>query len=328
MMAADGTIRHDWAIDEIIDLHKLPLLELVGRANAVHRMRHDPNKVQKASLLSIKTGGCPENCAYCPQSAHHREVDLTRDTLMDPESVVAMAATAKAAGAERFCMGAAWRQVRDGREFDAVIEMVEGVRALGMEACVTLGMLKPHQAERLATAGLTAYNHNLDTSPEFYGRIITTRTYQDRLDTLATVRSFGIDLCCGGIIGMGETIRDRASMLHVLAGMTPHPESVPINALVPVEGTPLAKQPVIDPLELVRMVATARLVMPASTVRLSAGRSNLNREAQILCLVAGANSVFYGDTLLTTPNAGIGEDAELFAAIGELECNHVSASAA
>jgi biotin synthase len=328
MTAADGTIRHDWAVDEIVALHNLPLLELIGRANAVHRMHHDPNKVQKASLLSIKTGGCPENCAYCPQSAHHREVDLTRDRLMDPKSVVAMAATAKAAGAERFCMGAAWRQVRDGREFDAVIEMVEGVRALDMEACVTLGMLKPHQAERLATAGLTAYNHNLDTSPEFYGRIITTRTYQDRLDTLATVRSFGIDLCCGGIIGMGETIRDRASMLHVLAAMTPHPESVPINALVPVEGTPLAKRPVIDPLELVRMVATARLVMPASTVRLSAGRSNLNREAQILCLVAGANSVFYGDTLLTTPNAGIGEDAELFAAIGELECDHVSASAA
>ncbi|NTI49606.1 biotin synthase BioB [Agrobacterium rhizogenes] len=328
MMAADGTIRHDWAIDEIVALHNLPLLELVGRANAVHRMHHDPNKVQKASLLSIKTGGCPENCAYCPQSAHHREVDLTRDRLMDSESVVAMAAIARAAGAERFCMGAAWRQVRDGREFDAVIEMVKGVRALGMEACVTLGMLKPHQAERLAAAGLTAYNHNLDTSPEFYGQIITTRTYQDRLDTLATVRSFGIDLCCGGIIGMGETIRDRASMLHILAAMEPHPESVPVNALVPVEGTPLAKRPVIDPLELVRMVATARLVMPASTVRLSAGRSNLNREAQILCLVAGANSVFYGDTLLTTPNAGIGEDAELFAAIGELDCDHVSASAA
>ncbi|QND48143.1 biotin synthase BioB [Rhizobium lusitanum] len=328
MMAADGTIRHDWGIDEIVVLHNLPLLELVGRANAVHRMHHDPNKVQKASLLSIKTGGCPEDCAYCPQSAHHREVDLTRDRLMDPESVVAMAATAKAAGVERFCMGAAWRQVRDGREFDAVLSMVEGVRALGMEACVTLGMLKPHQAERLAAAGLTAYNHNLDTSPEFYGQIITTRTYQDRLDTLATVRSFGIDLCCGGIIGMGETIRDRASMLHILARMEPHPESVPINALVPVEGTPLAKRPAIDPLELVRMVATARLVMPASMVRLSAGRSNLNREAQILCLVAGANSVFYGDTLLTTPNAGIGEDAELFAAIGELECGHVSASAA
>jgi biotin synthase len=295
----------------------LPLLELVGRANAVHRQHHDPNKVQKASLLSIKTGGCPENCAYCPQSAHHREVDLTRDRLMEPAKVIAMAETAKAAGAERFCMGAAWRQVRDGKEFDAVLEMVEGVRALGMEACVTLGMLKPHQAERLAAAGLTAYNHNLDTSPEFYGQIITTRTYEDRLDTLATVRSFGIDLCCGGIIGMGESIRDRASMLHVLASMDPHPESVPINALVPVEGTPLANRPRVDPLALVRMVATARLVMPTSTVRLSAGRSALNREAQVLCLVAGANSVFYGDTLLTTPNAGIGEDAELFAAIGQ-----------
>lgn len=328
MTAADGTIRHDWAIDEIVTLYELPLLELVGRANEVHRRHHDPNKVQKASLLSIKTGGCPENCAYCPQSAHHREVDLTRDRLMDPQSVVAMAATARAAGAERFCMGAAWRQVRDGREFDAVIEMVEGVRALGMEACVTLGMLKPHQAERLATAGLTAYNHNLDTSPEFYGKIITTRTYQDRLDTLATVRSFGIDLCCGGIIGMGETVQDRASMLQVLAGMEPHPESVPINALVPVEGTPLAKRPRIDPLELVRMVATTRLVMPASTVRLSAGRSNLNREAQILCLVAGANSLFYGETLLTTPNAGLGEDVELFAAIGQPESARVSATMA
>ncbi len=329
MRAVDGAIRHDWTVEKIVALYDLPLLELVGRANAVHRQHHDPNKVQKASLLSIKTGGCPENCAYCPQSAHHREVDLTRDKLMDPASVVAMAATAKAAGAERFCMGAAWRQVRDGKEFDAVIEMVEGVRALEMEACVTLGMLKPHQAERLANAGLTAYNHNLDTSPEFYGQIITTRTYEDRLETLATVRSFGIDLCCGGIIGMGETIRDRAAMLHVLSGMDPHPESVPINALVPVEGTPLAKRPRVDPLELVRMVATARLVMPASTVRLSAGRSALNREAQILCLVAGANSVFYGDTLLTTPNAGFGEDAALFAAIGQaqLHCEPPSSAA-
>ena len=328
MTAADGAIRHDWTIDEIVALYDLPLLELVGRANAVHRQHHDPNRVQKASLLSIKTGGCPENCAYCPQSAHHREVDLTRDRLMDPTKVIAMAATAKAAGAERFCMGAAWREVRDGREFDAVVDMVKGVRALDMEACVTLGMLKPHQAERLAAAGLTAYNHNLDTSPEFYGRIITTRTYEDRLNTLATVRAFGIDLCCGGIIGMGETVRDRASMLHVLVGMNPHPESVPINALVPVEGTPLADRPRIDPLELVRMVATARLVMPASTVRLSAGRSALNREAQVLCLVAGANSVFYGDTLLTTPNAGIGEDAELFAAIGEPARGCVSAPVA
>ena len=324
----DGVIRHDWNVEEIAALYRLPLLELVGRANAVHRQYHDPNRVQKASLLSIKTGGCPENCAYCPQSAHHREVDLTRDLLMEPQKVLAMAATAKAAGAERFCMGAAWRQVRDGKEFDAVIEMVEGVRRLDMEACVTLGMLKPHQAERLAKAGLTAYNHNLDTSPEFYSRIITTRTYQDRLETLSTVRATGVELCGGGIIGMGEGIRDRAAMLQVLAGFAPHPESVPINALVPVEGTPLAKRERIDPLELVRMVATARLVMPQSTVRLSAGRSSLTREAQILCLMAGANSIFYGDTLLTTPNAGIGEDAELLAAIGPVNDDAEQASAA
>lgn len=308
-------IRHDWSVDQIVALHDLPLLDLVGRANATHRAHHDPERVQKASLLSIKTGGCPENCAYCPQSAHHREVDLTRDRLMDPNKVIAMAGRARLAGADRFCMGAAWRQVRDGAEFDAVIRMVRGVRDLGMEACVTLGMLKPHQAQRLAEAGLTAYNHNLDTSPEFYDKIITTRTYQDRLDTLATVRAYGIELCCGGIIGMGESTRDRASMLQVLATMQPHPESVPINALVPVAGTPLEHQPRIDPLELVRMVATARIVMPTSTVRLSAGRASLNREAQILCLIAGANSIFYGDTLLTTPNAGIGEDADLLAAL-------------
>ncbi|MBB4006264.1 biotin synthase BioB [Allorhizobium taibaishanense] len=312
------TIRHDWSTDEILALHNLPLLELVGHANAVHSRHHDRNAVQKASLLSIKTGGCPEDCAYCPQSAHHREVKLTRDKLMDPAGVLALAKRARDAGAERFCMGAAWRQVRDGREFDAVLTMVRGVRALGMEACVTLGMLKQHHAAQLAEAGLTAYNHNLDTSPEFYGEIITTRTYADRLETLAIVRSFGIDLCCGGIIGMGESRRDRASMLQVLATMAPHPESVPINALVPVEGTPLADRPRIDPLDLVRMVATARIVMPASTVRLSAGRSALNREAQILCLLAGANSVFYGDTLLTTPNAGIGEDGALFAALAPL----------
>ncbi|QCI63008.1 biotin synthase BioB [Phreatobacter stygius] len=322
MTAADGTsrqdstTRHDWTTDEILALHELPLLELVGRANAVHRRHHDPNAVQRASLLSIKTGGCPEDCAYCPQSAFHREVELSRDRLMDPDSVVALAATAKAAGAERFCMGAAWRQVRDGREFDAVLAMVRGVRALGMEACVTLGMLQPHQARRLAEAGLTAYNHNLDTSPEYYPSIITTRTYEDRLKTLATVRAEGIALCCGGIIGMGETARDRASMLQVLAGFAPHPESVPINALVPVPGTPLGKRRRIDPLELVRMVATARLTMPRSIVRLSAGRANLNREAQILCFVAGANSMFYGETLLITPNADTGEDAALLQALG------------
>jgi biotin synthase len=312
----DGEIRHDWTVAEILGLHELPLLELVARASAVHRQYHDPNHVQRASLLSIKTGGCPENCAYCPQSAHHKEVELTRSRLMAPQDVIAMAARAKAAGAERFCMGAAWREVRDGREFDAVIEMVEGVSRLGMEACVTLGMLKPHQAQRLAAAGLTAYNHNLDTSPEFYSHIISTRTYQDRLDTLACVRDAGIALCCGGIAGMGESVRDRASMLQVLAGIAPHPESVPLNVLVPVPGTPLAAQPPLDALELVRLTATARLVMPRSIVRLSAGRSSLSREAQILCLVAGANSIFYGDTLLTTPNAMPQADAALFAAIG------------
>jgi biotin synthase len=313
-MSAD--VKHEWSVDNIVALHNQPLLALVGRANAVHRQHHDPNHVQKASLLSIKTGGCPEDCAYCPQSAHHRDVALTKDRLMNPDSVLTLAKRAKDAGADRFCMGAAWRHVRDGQEFDAVLTMVRGVRALGMEACVTLGMLQPHQAEQLAHAGLTAYNHNLDTSPEFYGEIISTRTYQDRLDTLATVRAYNIELCCGGIIGMGETVRDRASMLHVLASMTPHPESVPINALVPVAGTPLANRPRIDPLELVRMVATARIVMPKSMMRLSAGRSTLNREAQILCLIAGANSVFYGDTLLTTPNAGPSEDEDLFNAIG------------
>ncbi|MFG1245813.1 biotin synthase BioB [Xanthobacter flavus] len=312
----DGTIRHDWSVDEIAALMDLPLLELVGRANAVHRANHDPNEVQRASLLSIKTGGCPEDCAYCSQSARHAEVDLTREKFLDPASVVALAEQARANGAERFCMGAAWRRVKEGREFDAVLEMVRGVRGLGMEACVTLGMLEPHQAQRLAEAGLTAYNHNLDTGPDFYGEIVTTRTYADRIDTLTSVRAAGIELCSGGIIGMGETMRDRAAMLQVLAGFDPHPESVPVNALVAVEGTPLADRPPVDPLEIVRMVATARLVLPASRVRLSAGRAALSREAQILCFLAGANSVFYGDTLLTTPNAGLGADAALFDAIG------------
>ncbi|WP_051152359.1 biotin synthase BioB [Fodinicurvata sediminis] len=312
---ADGALRHDWTNEEILALHDLPLLELIGRANAVHRRYHDPNQLQKAALLSIKTGGCPENCAYCPQSAHHREVELTREGLLEPETVLALARNARSAGAERFCMGAAWKRVRDGAEFEAVLDMVRGVRSLGMEACVTLGMLEPHQAARLAAAGLTAYNHNLDTSPEYYEEIITTRTYQERLDTLAAVREAGIELCCGGIIGMGESKADRASMLRILAGFSPHPESVPINALVPVPGTPLGARPQVDPLDLVRMMATARLVLPSATLRLSAGRSSLTREAQVLCLLAGANSIFYGDTLLTTPNAGIGDDAELLAAL-------------
>lgn len=316
--AQNGDIRHDWSIDEIEAIYRSPLLELLGRASAVHRTHHDPARIQKASLLSIKTGGCPEDCAYCPQSAHHREVKLGKEQILDPTSVIEMAERAKDAGADRFCMGAAWRRVRDGAAFDAVLEMVRGVNGLGMEACVTLGMLEPHHAEQLKDAGLTAYNHNLDTSPEFYSQIITTRTYQDRLDTLASVRSQGIDLCCGGIIGMGESIRDRASMLQVLAGFDPHPESVPINALVPVEGTPLANRTPVDPLELVRMVATARITMPKSMVRLSAGRTDLNREAQIMCLMAGANSVFYGEKLLTTPNPLEDSDSALFAALGPI----------
>ena len=271
--------------------------------------------MQKASLLSIKTGGCPEDCAYCPQSAHHREVTLDRVDLMDKDEVLALATRARAAGADRFCMGAAWRSVRDGREFDAVLGMVEGVRALGMEACVTLGMLTESQAGRLKQAGLTAYNHNLDTGPDFYDEIISTRTYVDRLETLRAVRGAGIEMCCGGIIGMGEGVRDRAAMLQVLATFDPHPESVPINALVPVAGTPLAGKRKVEPLDLVRMIATARIVMPRARVRLSAGRSSLSTEAQVLCMTAGANSIFYGETLLTTPNADVGEDGALFTAL-------------
>ena len=308
--------RHDWRLDEIVAIHDQPLLDLIAAANEVHRAHHDPSDVQRASLLSIKTGGCPEDCAYCPQSAHHREVKLDRVDLMHPSAVLALARRAKAAGADRFCMGAAWRSVRDGREFDAVLTMVEGVRALGLEACVTLGMLTAAQAGRLKEAGLTAYNHNLDTGPDFYDRIISTRTYDDRLATLRAVRGAGIAMCCGGIIGMGEGVRDRAAMLQVLAGFDPHPESVPINALVPVAGTPLAAQAKVEPLDLVRMIATTRIVMPGARVRLSAGRSSLSTEAQVLCMTAGANSIFYGETLLTTANAEVGADDALFAALG------------
>jgi biotin synthase len=308
-------IRHDWTSDEIVAVHDLPLLELIARANAVHREYHDVNDVQKASLLSVKTGGCPENCGYCPQSAHHREVHLDRVDMMKTDEVLAAAARARSAGADRFCMGAAWREVRDGAPFDSVIEMVRGVRALGMEACATLGMLTAPQANRLKEAGLTAYNHNLDTGPDYYRNIVTTRSYQDRLETLKAVRGAGIEMCCGGIVGMGESVADRAGMLRVLAAFDPHPESVPINALVPVAGTPLGGRERIDPLDFVRMIATTRIVLPASRVRLSAGRSDLSREAQILCMVAGANSIFYGEALLTTANVTENEDNTLFAAL-------------
>ncbi|HYA80409.1 MAG TPA: biotin synthase BioB, partial [Methylocystis sp.] len=264
---AEFDLRHDWSVDEIVSLLESPLLELVARASAAHRRYFDPNDVQKAALLSIKTGGCPEDCSYCPQSAHHREVKLDRVELMAIDDVLCAAKRAREAGADRFCMGAAWRSAPDGKRFDAVLDMVRGVRALGMEACVTLGMISPSQATRLVEAGLTAYNHNLDTGPDFYGEIITTRTYEDRLDTLKAVRGAGIEMCCGGIVGMGESVRDRAGMLQVLSSFDPHPESVPINALVAIEGTPLAGREKVDPLELVRMIAATRIVMPQSRVR-------------------------------------------------------------
>jgi len=308
-------LRHDWSTAEIQSLLELPLMDLLWRAQAVHRQANPGYRVQLASLLSVKTGGCEEDCAYCPQSMHNSS-DVTGRPELEVEPVLARARAAKEAGAHRFCMGWAWRDIRDGAPFESMLAMVRGVRELGMEACVTAGMLTDSQAERLAEAGLTSYNHNLDTSPEHYDRIITTRTFQERLETLQRVRRAGISMCCGGIIGMGETLTDRASLLQVLAAMNPHPESVPINALVAVEGTPLEEQPAVDPLELVRMVAVARILMPHSRVRLSAGRETMNQEAQVLCLLAGADSIFYGDTLLTTGNPDVAADQELLAAAG------------
>ena len=308
-------LRHNWSTAEIQALLELPLMDLLWRAQAVHRQANPGYRVQLASLLSVKTGGCEEDCAYCPQSMHNSS-DVTGRPELEVEPVLARARAAKEAGAHRFCMGWAWRDIRDGAPFEAMLSMVRGVRELGMEACVTAGMLTDSQAERLAEAGLTSYNHNLDTSPEHYDRIITTRTYEERLETLARVRNAGISMCCGGIIGMGESLTDRASLLQVLASMNPHPESVPINALVAVEGTPLEEQPAVDPLDLVRMVAVARILMPHSRVRLSAGRETMSREAQVLCLLAGADSIFYGDTLLTTGNPDVAADRELLAAAG------------
>jgi len=310
-------IRHDWSQAEIQALLELPLMELLWQAQQVHRAANPGYRVQLASLLSVKTGGCVEDCAYCPQSIHHSSDISGRPELeLEVESVLARARAARDAGAHRFCMGWAWRDIRDGAPFEAMLAMVRGVRELGLEACVTAGMLSGPQAARLAEAGLTAYNHNLDTSPEHYDRIISTRSYQERLETLERVRTAGIQLCCGGIIGLGESSADRASLLQVLASLDPHPESVPINALVAVVGTPLEDRPAVDPLDLVRMVATSRILMPHSRVRLSAGREQLNREAQILCLLAGADSIFYGDTLLTTGNPAVEADRELLAAAG------------
>jgi biotin synthase len=297
-------------IADVRAIHDLPIPDLLLRAQLVHREHHAANDVQLCALLSVKTGGCPEDCAYCPQSSHY-DTGLERERMMKPPEVLEAAAKARASGATRFCMGAAWREVKDGPAFDEVLAMVRGVRALGMEACCTLGMLTEGQAKKLADAGLTAYNHNLDTSRAFYGSIISTRTYDDRLRTLDNVRRAGITVCSGGIIGMGESLDDRCGMLMTLANLDPQPESVPINALVATEGTPLADRPPIDPLELVRMIATARILMPRARVRLSAGRLGLTREAQLLCFLAGANSIFYGEKLLTTGNPDVEADLSL-----------------
>lgn len=308
-------LRHNWTRAEVEAIYRMPLPELLFRAQSVHRQWHTPDRVQTCQLISIKTGGCPEDCAYCPQSAHY-DADVERQGLLDPQHVIGVARDAAERGVTRFCMGAAWRQAPEGREFDNVLEMVRGVAALRMEVCCTLGMLTEGQAGKLKEAGLTAYNHNLDTSPEFYGSIITTRVYEDRLKTLAAVRKAGITVCCGGILGMGEREADRIGLLHQLATLTPHPESVPINMLVRVAGTPLAAVPPLEPLEMVRAIATARILMPASRVRLAAGRKQLSSEAVTLCFLAGANSIFVGEKLLTTPNPGQDEDEQLLQSLG------------
>jgi biotin synthase len=308
-------LRHDWTRDEIRRIFRLPLPELIFQAQVAHRAFHHPEEVQLCRLLSIKTGGCPEDCAYCSQSAHYK-TDVVRQELMNPPDVFAAARRAKDEGATRFCMGAAWRQLNDGKDFDRVLEMVRGVAALDIEVCCTLGMLTPSQAQRLKDAGLSAYNHNLDTSPEFYGEIVTTRVYEDRLQTIAHVRKAGITVCCGGILGMGETEEDRVSLLEQLARLDPHPESVPINMLVANQGTPLGDAEQLDPLVMVRTIATARILMPASRVRLAAGRRGLSQEAVTLCFLAGANSIFTGEKLLTTPNPGADADRRLLETLG------------
>jgi biotin synthase len=309
-----GAVRHDWTRAEVRALFALPFPELIFRAQSVHRLRFDPCEVQISTLLSIKTGGCPEDCAYCPQSARY-DTGVQAEKLMSVAEVIAAAEEAKKAGASRFCMGAAWRQPK-GRDLDNVCAMVERIKAMGLETCATLGMLTQEQALRLQAAGLDYYNHNLDTSPEHYGTIITTRTYQDRLDTLDHVRAAGMRVCCGGIVGMGESVEDRVGLIVTLANLPAHPESVPINMLVKVEGTPLAQQSALDSIELVRTIAVARIVLPASMVRLSAGREDMNDETQALCFLAGANSIFHGPKLLTTPNPERGRDRRLFDKLG------------
>jgi biotin synthase len=308
-------LRHDWTRSEIKSIYSLALPELIFRAQTAHRQFHSPEEVQLCRLLSIKTGACPEDCAYCPQSAHY-ETGVERQDLMNPADVFAAAERARAEGATRFCMGAAWRQVPEGKDFDRVLEMVRGVASLDLEVCCTLGMLNEKQAVQLREAGVTAYNHNLDTSPEFYGEIISTRVYEDRLQTLGHVRKAGITVCCGGIVGMGESEDDRAGLLAQLANLKPHPESVPVNMLVRAKGTPLEDAADVDAFTLVRMIATARILMPASRVRLAAGRQQMSPEAVTLCFLAGANSIFTGEKLLTTPNPAASEDHQLLEELG------------
>lgn len=307
-------LRFDWSRQEILELFNLPFNDLLFRAQFVHRQHFDPNQVQVSTLLSIKTGACPEDCKYCPQSGHYN-TGLEKEKLMAVEKVLEEARQAKDKGASRFCMGAAWREPTK-KDMPYVLEMIKGVKALGMESCMTLGMLTKEQSQQLAGAGLDYYNHNLDTSPEFYGDIITTRTYQERLDTLAHVREAGMKICCGGIVGMGESASDRAGLLQQLATMNPHPESVPVNMLVKVAGTPLEHEAELDPFDFIRTIAVARIVMPSSHVRLSAGREEMNEQMQALAFFAGANSIFYGEKLLTTPNPAATKDMQLFARLG------------
>jgi biotin synthase len=304
-------IRNNWTREEIANIYHTPVLELIHQAGQVHRRYHDSQEVQVCTLLSIKTGGCPEDCAYCPQAARYH-TDVKVEKLLPTQEVLSAAAEAKANGSTRFCMGAAWREVRDNRDFDRVLEMVKGVCDMGMEVCCTLGMLTGEQAEKLKSAGLYAYNHNLDTSEDHYAEIISTRTYDDRLNTLENVRGADISVCSGGIIGLGESIHDRIDMLFTLSNLPKHPESVPVNALVPVPGTPLEDQEKVSVWDMVRMIATARIIMPKAMVRLSAGRVRMNTEEQALCFLAGANSIFAGDKLLTTPNPDVASDQELF----------------
>lgn len=308
-------IRNDWTIEEIKEIYNTPLLELIFKAANAHKNYNDTAEVQVCTLLSIKTGGCAEDCAYCPQAARYN-TDVNVQALMKTDEVLSYAQKAKEAGSTRFCMGAAWREVRDNRDFDRVLEMVKGVNKLGMEVCCTLGMLTEYQAQKLAEAGLYAYNHNLDTSSEYYDEIITTRTYDDRLETLDNVRKAGVSVCCGGIIGLGEKHEDRIKMLHTLSTMPEHPESVPINSLVPVKGTPLEHNKKVDVWDLIKMIATARILMPKAMVRLSAGRTDLTVAEQALCFLAGANSIFAGDKLLTTPNPSYDDDNMMFQMLG------------